>query len=418
MKILILGSGVIGTTLAYVLARRGYEVTVLDRQPESGRECSFANGGQLSYSHAEPWASPHVIPNLLRWIGRKDAPLVFRMRYDPDMWRWGLQFLRHCTATRNEAGTRAMLRLALYARESFRELEQQTDTAFDYLDKGILHIYRDQKSLDAALHHAAFQAELGCPFELLTREQTLAKEPAFKQSGELLAGSVFFPFDGTGDIFSFTQGLAKECQTMDNVTFSYNTAIEAIMTEGDRITGVKTNHGLLTADRYVMALGADSALWLKTLDIPVPIYPVKGYSISVPIENDEAAPRLGITDQALKIVYSRLGNRLRVAGTAELNGYNYDVRDDRIAPLVRATQIFFPHCGNLAEITRWACLRPYVPDGMPVLGHTPYRNLVLNTGHGSLGWTLAAGSAYIVADMIEGKAPGIDLAGLTIDRFY
>ncbi len=418
MKILILGSGVIGTTLAYVLARRGYEVTVLDRQPESGRECSFANGGQLSYSHAEPWASPHVIPNLLKWIGRADAPLVFRMRYDPDMWKWGWQFLRHCTHTRNEAGTRAMLRLALYARESFRELEQQTESLFDYLDQGILHIYRDEKSLYAALAHAKFQSELGCPFELLNREQVVAKEPAFKQSAELLAGGVFFPYDGTGDIFAFTQGLAAECQAMENVTFSYNTSIEVIHTDGDKISGVVTNHGTFTADHYVMALGADSPLWLKKLDMPTSIYPVKGYSISIPIEDDTAAPRVGVTDQALKIVYSRLGNRLRVAGTAELNGYNYDVREDRVEPLLRATQIFFPGCGNMQEVTRWACLRPYVPDGMPILGNTPYRNLVLNTGHGSLGWTLAAGSAYIVADIIEGKTPGIDLTGLTIDRFY
>lgn len=415
MRILVLGAGLIGTTLAYELMQRGHEVTVVDRQPEGARECSFSNGGQLSYSHAEPWASPQVLLKILQWLGRKDAPLVFRFRADPAMWSWALKFLKHCTHARNLEGTRTMLRLSLYSRECFQRLRQSVPVEFDFAETGTLHIYKSEKSLERAIRHAEFQKQLGCSYQVLNAEETVTKEPALKAIQSTLVGSIHFPLDQTGDAYRFTTGLVAHCK---NVDFRFNTTITAIESQGDSITGVLTNQGKLTADAYVVALGAESPSLLKKLGIRLPIYPLKGYSISLPLDDNKHSFRTSILDESCKVVATRLGEKLRIAGTAEFAGYNTEPTDYRINTIIRAAQALFPELDRWNEISRWACLRPAVPDGIPLLGKTPLKNLFLNTGHGSLGWTLAAGSAMIVADAIEDKTLAISLDGMGLDRFY
>lgn len=412
MKIIILGAGVIGVTTAYFLSRNGHEVTVIDRQSACAAECSFANGGQLSYSHVEPWANPAVIPNILKWLGKEDAPLVFRLRADYAMWKWGVQFLRAATHHQSMETTRHMLKLSLYSREVMHALSQEEPLAFDYAKKGILHIFHDQKSLDAEIKQAAFQKELGCESVLLSREECLQQEPALRHTDRPLIGGITFPLDEMGNAQLFTKHLAEICQSRLGVKFLYETEITRITADADKVTAVHTNKGIFTADSYVMALGAASPLLARQIGVSLPIYPMKGYSISIPVVNEEGSPQTSLTDQTYKIVYSRLGDMVRVAGTAEFAGYDSGITESRIKPIVAAVKQLFPQLiteENSASITNWACLRPSTPSGMPLLGQRRYANLFLNTGHGTLGWTLACGSARVVADSVEGKQPGIDI---------
>ncbi len=416
MKILILGAGVIGVTNAYFLKKSGHDVTVIDRQPESGHECSYANGGQLSYCHAEPWATPKAMRKAIKWIGQKDAPLYFRWRVDPAMWKWGLQFLLNCRKSKVRDTTEAMLRLMLYSRKIMHELQDELNLEFDYLQNGILHVFYDEHLLDCEIRQSDFQVNLGASYKRLTPEQCLEKEPALKHRADDLVGGVYYPMDESGDIFAFTRGLEEKCQEM-GVEFLFDTEISELNRSGDRIISVETSNGSMSADMYVMALGAYSPVYMKQIGIKLPIYPMKGYSISVPIENHEAAPQISITDQNEKIVYTTLGGVLRVAGTAEFAGYDHSVTQYRTELLKEAVKRNFPDCGDVEKATEWACLRPSTPDCPPILGRTQYDNLILNTGHGTLGWSQGAGSARIVADIIDGKYPKISLAGLTLDRF-
>lgn len=399
MKILILGAGLIGTTLAYVLTARGYEVVVLDRQDSNAQECSFSNGGQLSYSHAEPWACPTVLPKIIQWLGRKEAPLVFRMRIDPAMWRWALQFLRHCTPAKAREGTRAMLRLAQESQHYMEEILHRTGISFDYQPTGIMRLFASERTWQQGIRAAMFQEKFGFPFEVLTKAEALAKEPALVEAS--FTGAVYYPDDATGDAYRFSTQLEQHCLATGRAMFHYHTAITGLEAEDGKISRVITNQGDFTADAFVVALGADSPRLLRSLGIYVPIYPLKGYSVSIPIDNPAKAPQISITDMERKLVYSRLGGTLRVAGTAELTGYDTSHTRHRIAPLLRHAQTWFPGVGKFAEATHWACLRPSTPDGTPLIGPTVYPNLYLNTGHGSLGWTLAMGSAYRLADSLH-----------------
>lgn len=413
MKVLILGSGVVGVSLAYVLAQRGHHVEVIDRQEQSGAETSFANGGQLSYSHAEPWATPGVLAKLPKWLIKSDSPLTLHLRADPDMMLWGLRFLRNCTPDRAGRNGVNLLRLGLYSRLKMQALVAETNTAgaFDYAEHGILHIYATQADLDHDRRRAEFQAKFGCEQRILTREEVLSLEPSLTQTGRPIAGGIHAHMDATGDAGRFTIALAGICEA-HGVTFHYNTDITQIHAEGDRITGVHTDRGVHTADCYVMALGAFSPLFLKGLDIRVPIYPMKGYSVTIPA--NDFTPQISVTDGSRKIVYTRLGDRLRVAGTAEFAGYDLEVIRARVEPIVDASRTLFPKADWDTRLLEWACLRSSTPEGTPLLGRTPIANLFLNTGHGTLGWTQAAGSAYIVADVIEGRQPEITLGGLAL----
>lgn len=415
MNIVILGAGLTGVTTAYELGKRGFNVTVIDRNPECARETSHANGGQLSYSHAEPWASPGVLPKVAKWMFKSDAPLVLRPRADPDMIRWGLKFLRNCTRSRADTNCVNLLRLGLYSRERFDALMQETGVAHDHGRSGILHIYSTQDDFDHARAQNDFQARFGSDQRVLTRDEVYALEPAFAHSTRPIIGGIHALMDETGDPYLFCNALAQVATERYGVRFAFGQSIQEIHARDGAIAGVTTSQGTLQADAFVMALGSYSAPLLKQVGIQVPIYPMKGYSIT--IDANDFCPHTSLTDGTHKIVYSRLGNRLRVAGTAEFAGYDHSINEKRITPIVNAAKALFPRADWNQEIRKWGCIRPQTPDGPPILGRTPFANLFLNTGHGTLGWTQAAGSAAIVADIMEGRKPGIMMQGLTLERY-
>jgi D-amino-acid dehydrogenase len=415
MKVLVIGSGLLGVTTAYELAKRGCQVTVLERQSESAAETSHANGGQLSYSHAEPWANPAVLRKIPKWMFDDDAPLVFRPRADWQMIKWGMKFLRNCTHDRARINCINLLRLGLYSRERMLDIVKETGISFDYSEKGILHIFDNDADFETAKGQIAFQAKFGGQERVISHEECLALEPALASSPRQLVGGIHAFMDASGDARLFCQELSKYITEKYGVRFAYGVKVDKIRTELNGISAISTNNGDLVADAYVLATGSYSAVHLRSIGIPVPIYPMKGYSIT--LEANDSCPNVSLTDVANKIVYSRLGNRLRVAGTAEFAGYNDKINPRRIEPIVRAARALFPNADWSQEIGTWACLRPSTPDGPPVLGRTRYQNLFLNTGHGTLGWTQAAGSATIVADIMENKTPAILLHGLTVDRY-
>lgn len=418
MKVIILGSGIIGVTSAYFLGKKGWDVTVIDRQFGSGEECSFANGGQLSFSHVEPWASPHVLPKIVKWLFQKDSPLVFRPKADPAMWSWIIKFLLNCNEKQSLECTKNMMRLSLYSKEHFNHVTKETNLTYTHLEKGTLHVFKNEASLQANLEQAKFQEKLGCNYEYLPdRKSCLEMAPSLTNSPKPIVGGIFFPIDESGDVHKFTVNLAKYCTDTFNTKFLYNTTITELKKSKNKITGVITDKGEFTADNYVMSLGAYSPLLLKQVGIKAPIYPMKGYSISIPITNENAAPKTCITDQGNKIVYSRLDNILRVAGTAEFAGYNHKIRKERIETLKKMAKCLFADCGDIDNAIPWACLRPSTPDGSPIIGTSPIDNLYLNTGQGTLGWTLSCGSAKVLVDIMDNKKPEIDLAGLTLERF-
>lgn len=415
MHILILGGGVIGMTAAYVLGARGHRVELVERNQACGEETSHANGGQLSFSHAEPWANPTVLPKIAQWMFQKDAPLIFRPRADWDMITWGLSFLRNCFGTRYQQTSLDILRLGLYSKRKQALIDQETRIEYDHLTTGILHIFTNKISFDHAMEQAKLLDMHGCRHEFLDASACLAKEPALANARRKIVGGILAVLDESGDAFKFTQSLAKHCEEKLDFTLHCGTKIERIEMQGGRVTGVVTDKGILQADAYVMSLGSYSPIYLKPIGIRVPIYPMKGYSITMPAS--AATPTISITDAELKLVYSRLGNRLRVAGTAEFAGYDTSIREDRVAPILRAARELFPGCDSSGQVANWACLRPSTPDGPPIIGKTQYSNFYLNTGHGTLGWTQAAGSAYLLADILENRQPEITMHGLTLDRY-
>jgi len=414
MRVVILGSGLLGVTLAYVLASRGHEVEVLERKSESGAETSYANGGQLSYSVAEPWATPGVLKKLPKWLLDPDSPLIFRPRLDFAMFRWGLSFLLNCRAKKAARSTVHILRLGLYTRRKMEDIMNETGIAFDYSPGGILQTYATEADLAAAVRQFEFQRKFGGEHRVLDRAGVLAMEPSLSPSEVPLAGGVHLPLDASGDAYLFCRELTRLCAEKLNVRFRFGVTAERIVAEQDRIAGVVTSGGDVRADAYVLALGSYSPLYAKPLGIRLPVYPMKGYSLTVP--RTGAAPRLSVTDNSRKIVFTPLGHRLRVAGTAEFAGYDDTVQPRRLAPILNACRRLYPRINWDERNHEWACLRPSTPDGPPVLGATPFANLYFNTGHGTLGWTHAAGSAWIVADLMEGKNPEIMLDGLTLER--
>jgi D-amino-acid dehydrogenase len=415
MKICILGAGVVGVTTAYILGSRGHEVEVLERQSESASETSFANGGQLSYSHAEPWANPGVLPKVAKWMFKEDAPLVLRPRADMDMIKWGLRFLINCTPTQAQKNSVTLLKLGLYSKKIMEQLRVYSGIQFENRREGILHVFSQKKEFDHALQQAKFQEKLGCPADIYDYARCVQLEPALEHAGKPIAGGIFQPLDESGDACMFTRELAKLCAREYKTVFRYNTTIESIQNDGGRITSVVTDKGEYKADAFIMSMGSYSPIFLKPLGIHVPIYPMKGYSVTW--QANHYSPNVSITDGEHKIVYSRLGNKLRVAGTAEFAGYNTQVRAERINPIVRAVQGLFPKCEFGAPESEWACLRPTTPDGPPVIGKTKYANLYMNTGHGTLGWTQATGSAALIADVIENRPTDITLDGLQLSRY-
>lgn len=416
MKIVVLGAGVIGVTTAYYLLRGGHEVTLIDRRAGPGLETSFANGGQVSASHATPWSNPSTPLKLLSWLGRADAPLAIHFSTDPALWRFLFRFLANCLPGASKANAATVLRLALYNRGQLAEIRENTGVEFAAEDRGILHLYRSERQMRHALGAAAHLRRLGLALEDLNADACATLEPALEARRATLAGGIFSPGDLSGDAHAFTHGLAQYCADA-GVHFELENPISRLTHSGNRITGVMTKSGVLTADRYVLALGSYSPLLLSPLGIRIPVYPAKGYSATVPISGTDSAPRVSITDDDHKIVISRLGDKLRIAGTAEFNGYNTDLDPLRARAVLDAGAALFPDVLDLDGAEFWAGLRPLTPDGVPVIGRTPYSNLILNTGHGTLGWTLACASGRIAADLATGGEPEHDISGLGLERF-
>lgn len=410
MRVIVLGAGVVGIASAWYLAADGHDVTVVERQPAPARETSFANGGQISVSHAEPWANPSAPGKALRWLGREDAPLLWRLRADPAQWAWGLRFLRECTAARARANIRAIVALGLASRTALQALRGQLGLEYDQLERGILHFYTDAGEFERALPQAALMREFGCERVPKTAAECLAIEPALAASRAPVVGGTYTAGDESGDARRFTEELARHA-TGRGVVFRYGATVAGLVREGGRVLGVRLEDGeLLAADATVVALGSYSPLLLRPLGVRLPVYPAKGYSATLPLAEGSPAPTVSLTDDGCKLVISRLGARLRVAGTAEFAGYDMALNATRCQALVRRIEEVFPEVRTAGEVEFWAGLRPSTPGNVPfVCGLGGDLNgLWLNTGHGTLGWTLACGSARLLADAMAGRDPGID----------
>ena len=405
MKIAVLGAGVVGVTSAWYLARAGHEVTVVDRQDAAAMETSYANGGQISASHAEPWANPATPKQVLKWLGREDSPMLFRLRADPYQWAWGLSFLRECLPARTRANAAQIAAINRYSRAQLLALRAETGIEYDQQTRGILRFYQDRRALDEAVAATDVERLQGIDLRVLSADECVALEPALSACAMPVAGGVWAKADESGDAHKFTQALARLCAGR-GVQFRYGSRIEAIDTGGGRVLRVRLDQGeALAADAYVVALASYSPLLLRPLGISIPVYPLKGYSITVPLAAGDVAPQISLSDGAYKLVMSRLGNRLRVAGTAELTGYDTAINAVRCRAIVRRTFELFPQAGRPQEAEFWTGLRPATPGGVPCIGATRYPNLYLNTGHGTLGWTMACGSGAAIADIVCGRKP-------------
>jgi Glycine/D-amino acid oxidases (deaminating) len=415
-SVAVLGAGVIGITTAYYLARRGARVTVLDRQPGPGLETSYANGGQISANHTTPWATPGTPWKALKWLGRADAPLLFHLRWDRPLAAWLWRFLGNCSKTRLRINIERALRLALYSRNEIARLREETGVQYDALQCGILHIFRDRGEYDRALEQIALMNRLGCERRVISVAECVELEPALASVAPQLIGGIFSPDDETGDAHQFTVELSRRCADLA-VTFHYGTDVRRLVRAGNLVRAVETTEGTIDADRIVVACGSYSPLLLQPLGLALPVYPGKGYSVTIPVPAGATAPTVSLIDDEFKMVYSRLGDRLRVAGTAEFIGYDTSVNAERARFMLAKTLELFPRCGDPKNAAFWAGLRPSTPDGVPVIGATPFANLFLNTGHGTLGWTMACGSGRLVADLVLGRPPEISTEGLSLDRF-
>ncbi len=416
MKVVILGAGVIGTASAYYLAKAGHEVTVLERQPASGLETSFANAGEVSPGYSAPWAGPGIPMKAIKWLMMRHSPLAIHPSFDPQMWRWVTQMLMNCTSKRYEINKGRMLRMAEYSRDVLQQLRSDTGISYDERTQGTLQLFRNQQQLDASATDIAILKRYDVPYESLDKAACIKVEPALAQVQQKFIGALRLPGDETGDCFKFTQNLAKLAEGL-GVKFKYGVSIDRLITEGDKMTGVMTSEGLVTADSYVLALGSYSPILLRDLGVKIPVYPIKGYSITVPITDAESAPESTIMDETYKVAITRLGDRIRVGGTAEIAGYNLELRAARRATLEHSVTDLFPNGGDVSRAEFWTGLRPMTPDGTPIVGPTPFRNLFLNTGHGTLGWTMACGSGRFIADVVSGKRPEISTEGLFMDRY-
>jgi D-amino-acid dehydrogenase len=416
MKVIVLGSGIIGTSSAWFLNRAGHDVTVIERQPDVAQETSFANGGQISVSHAEPWANPSAPMKVMKWLGKADAPLLFRPRAELLQWMWGLSFLRECTQKRTDENIRQIVAISEYSRQTLLAVRKETGIQYDCVSKGILHFYTDQKEFDISLSAAKLMRDLGCPRQSIDADEVVKIEPALAGIRDKIVGGDFTETDESGDVHKFTKGLAQKAAEA-GVDFQFNTTVTRLLTEGSgisaKIIGVEVIdamgfHKTLRADAFVVAMGCFSQPLLKPLGINLMIYPGKGYSATYLITKPDEAPTVSLTDDGNKLVISRLGDRLRVAGTCEINGYSRELNQSRCEAITRRARELFPDACNYDNPTYWAGLRPLTPSNIPYIGKTKYSNLFLNTGHGTLGWTMGAGSGRAIAEIISGRMPAVD----------
>ena len=416
MKILILGAGVVGTTSAYYLAKAGHEVEVIDRQPGAGLETSFANAGQVSPGYSAPWAGPGIPVKALKWMMMRHRPFVMWPRMDGKLAWWLAQMLANCTEDAYRINKARMVRLAEYSRDVLGELRADTGISYDQRQGGTLQLFRTQKQLDHVGDDTAVLDQFGVPYAVLDPDGCVVAEPALALTRAHFVGGLQLPGDETGDAHQFTQRLAAIAAGL-GVRFGYGVTINHIVASGAEVTGVDTSAGMLRADRYVVALGSYSPALLRPLGMQLPVYPVKGYSITVPITDPDGAPVSTVMDETFKVAITRLGDRIRVGGTAELAGFSHTLRRPRRQTLEHSVGDLFPRGGDLSKASFWTGLRPMTPDGTPIVGTTKYANLFTNTGHGTLGWTMACGSARVLADLVGGRAPDIDSADLALARY-
>ena len=422
MHVLVLGSGLLGVSSAYYLSQLGHDVTVVDRQANPAAETSFANGGQISVSHAEPWANPGAPLKLLQWLGKEDAPLLFRLRADLRQWLWGLQFLCECTPKRTRHNIAQIVRLGTYSRAMLQELRSATGLSYDQRTQGILHFYTSQKEFDAAYGPALQMRELGCERHVISADEAVKLEPALAHMRPQLAGATYTAEDESGDANRFARELVKLCEAA-GVKFLMSHTITALRSTGagaaGRIDHVEATDSeghfqRLRADSYVLAMGSLSPIYAAPLGIRLPIYPAKGYSVTMPVKDASMAHQVSLTDDEYKLVFSRLtgpgSDRLRIAGTAEFNGYDRDLNRVRCEAIVRRVEQLFPGAGDGTQASFWTGLRPATPSNVPIIGQSKLPNLYLNTGHGTLGWTHACGSGKSIARIVSGLAPEVDFA--------
>ena len=416
MKVLILGSGVIGVTSAWYLAEAGHEVEVVERQAGPALETSFANAGEISPGYSSPWAGPGVPFKAVKWLLMRHGPLVIKPMLDPAMWRWVLMMLRNCTEARYLLNKSRMVPIAEYSRDALKALRMQTGIAYDERAMGTLQLFRSEKQVQGTDSDIAVLKDFGVPYEVLDAAGCVTAEPALAAVRSKIAGGLRLPGDETGDCKLFTERLARMAEAK-GVKFRFDTTVDGIDAEAGRVKAVRTSTGPLTADVYIAALGSHSTGMLKPAGVTIPVYPIKGYSITVPIADADAAPVSTVMDETYKVAITRLGTRIRVGGTAAISGYDLTLHPARRATLEHSVGDLFPRGGDLPRATFWTGLRPMTPDGPPIIGRSKLANLYLNTGHGTLGWTMACGSGRVIADLISGRKPDIDVSALGPERY-
>ncbi len=416
MKVVVLGAGVIGVTSAFYLAEAGHEVTVIDRQPGPAMETSFANAGEVSPGYASPWAAPGIPLKAMRWLFMQHAPLILKPQLDLAMVRWIAAMLRNCTAARYALNKSRMVGLAEFSRDELGSLRDRLGLEYDQRTLGTLQLFRTQKQFDSSASDIAVLQSYGVPFELLDRDGCVRAEPGLSASRDRFIGGLRLPGDETGDCQKFTSALAAWLQDR-GTQFLYDTDIQALETTSGKVTGVRTRAGTLDADVVLVALGSYSPQLVQPLGIRLPVYPVKGYSVTLRIVEPDRAPISTLLDESYKIAVTRLGDRIRVGGMAEISGYDNSLPQRRQDTLLYCVNDLFPGAAAQDDTGYWSGLRPMTPDGPPIIGGTPVPGLFLNTGHGTLGWTMACGSGRLIASLIDGTRPPIDAEGLNISRY-
>lgn len=415
MKVIVLGAGVVGVTSAYQLAKAGHEVIVVDRQPGPALETSFANAGEVSFGYCSPWAAPGIPLKAMKWLFMEHAPLILRPKLDMAMLSWMFKMLANCTTDRYALNKSRMLRLADYSRTSLAAVREETGLAYDERMQGTLQLFRTQDQLDASAKDVKALAADGIPYEVLDPEGCIRVEPALRHVREKIVGGLLTPKDETGDCFKFTNALAEKAMAL-GVRFQYGTTVKGFDIEGGRVRGIVTDGAPVRGDAVVVALGSFSPLLLKQVGISLPVYPVKGYSLTIPITDASRAPESTVMDETYKIAITRLGDRIRVGGMAEISGYTNDLGLARRRTLEHSVTDLFPG-GDVSQALFWSGLRPMTPDGTPVIGPTKVQGLFLNTGHGTLGWTMSCGSARVISDIVSGRKAEIDATDLAISRY-
>lgn len=416
MTVAVLGAGVLGVTTAYYLAKAGEAVTVIDRQPRVAAETSFANAGLVAPGHSYAWASPRAPMILLKSLWRNDTALRYRLRLDPAMWSWSLRFLANCTAAANRRNTLVKLELCKYSREELVALRAAEGLRYDEVVKGSIYLYRDPHHYETGKQTTVLITDHGYPMEAIDMDRVVAIEPALARSRDRFAGAIFVPQDESGDCRLFTERLGEVCKKL-GVNFRYGTTVQGFEAAGDKVTAAKTDRGRVVADRFVLALGSYSPLPARSIGLKLPIFPVKGYSMTVPVKNPAEAPTVGLIDEGYLVAFSRMGDRLRMTATADFAGYDTSYSAREFETMLKVARELFPDGADYERQSPWACLRPMTPDGPPIMGATRYRNLFMNTGHGHIGWTMACGSARMVADLMLGRKPALGFEGLTLDRY-